>query len=177
MCVSNWFFIGLYNNARVAVLCFAVMFFVACSTTEQTPFDGRIVRGDDREQYKVEVYTNGRKLERVESELVHRVELSHSDVDFITANNSSSVPFGVRAVKEKDAKGEQVGFRVTALPQKGAIYDLGLKVGDIVTAIGQKTSPKSSDLTTLFPTLKNKGSASLTVMRSGVNHKILYYLK
>ena len=78
-------------------------------------------------------------------------------------------------IAARDGRGKVMGVKVGKV-RPGALTDLGLRQGDIVTAVNAKHASTVRDLGYLYVSLREEKTASLTFEREGQPHKILYYV-
>jgi hypothetical protein len=129
--------------------------------------------------FRVSVSSDGQPVTDFTQKLVHRITLSKSDLKRLAqSSNSQSVPF--KGNLERDQQGKIAGLRITEIRTPEVLPTLGLEDGDLLTAIGKKQPRSLSDLAQLALelaslTAKDKTS-SITVVRRGRPHKIIYSL-
>lgn len=144
----------------------------ASSLIERQP----VVQPKPTGEFKVSVAVDGKSVNDFSTELVHRMQVTPQEVKRLAATlpKRVNVPFG--SVPEVSFTGDSVGFRLTPKRSSSESLTLGLRAGDVVTAIN-KTHPSSVlDFRELISSLQSDKRASITILRSGEPHKILYYL-
>ena len=150
---------------------------IGCSTTSR-PVLERVAptRPKLSGNYKVSVAVDGKPVETFREKRVHYMQLSPNDLRALGRHlpKRVNVPFG--SVPEISAAGEMVGFRVVAKPGASRAMTMGLQEGDVVTAVNTAHVTSILDLKKLITALNNDKRASMTFLRNGEHHKILFSL-
>jgi hypothetical protein len=124
--------------------------------------------------FQVTVKSDGKEVKDSNASLIHRVTLSPTElatVGRLTKPESGTI----RLKRESDNRGGTIGLRIQlASPEQAKL--LGLQNNDIVTAVGKTGATKLRSLEPLVQGLQAKKSETLTLIRGGKPHKILYYL-
>ena len=126
------------------------------------------------EGYKVSVRTGGQDVSNFSEQLVHRILLSRSDFDSLVKDWPQGLPFTSKS--EYDMRGNPSGLRITKVGSKQGPH-LGLQQKDLVTAVGTTHTFTTRDMWQLFRELSISREATLTLVRQGKPHKILYNLQ
>lgn len=129
-----------------------------------------------RSGFKVSVETGGKPVADFSTQLVHRVVLTPEQIDTVMASWPDRLYLPFEAQPDRDTWGKICGIKVTRMKSDSNLPNLGLKLGDRVTAVGVSHTKESRDLWKLFDQLRRNSEASLTLEREGKPHKILYYL-
>lgn len=151
---------------RVYILSLLLVWFVGCSQKQaiiEPVSDG----------YQVKVTSNGRVVDDFEQRLVHRVDLpKQSALQMHQAiRQRKSLPF--RANIERNLQGSISGARLQ--PPNSRVFELlGLLPQDLVTAVGKTQIRSLGDLQLLFSSLADSNEVSMTFIRKGRAHKLLY---
>jgi S1-C subfamily serine protease len=171
------------GNSRHCVYCavsLTAILLAACSGQNRSIVPARKDAGKkgaiiSQSDYKVSVRTNGAAVTNFNQELVHRVPIPEAAAKTgqRTPPGKGRLPFSAKA--EKDQFGKIAGLRVTQVDAKappGAAF--GLKNGDLVTAVGKKLATSPSDFRIIYEDILSKREASITVLRKGSPHKLLF---
>lgn len=145
-----------------------------CSTTEEVKVEP--VTGKNGERYQVSVSAGGREIRDFSTPLVHRLSLPSRAVDQMLKAWPDRVDVPFDGSTARDTRGKVMGVKVARLRSTQATELLGLRQGDIVTAVNAKRATTVRDMGVLLNELREKKSATLTLEREGRPHKILYYL-
>ena len=129
--------------------------------------------------FRVSVSANGAPVKDFNEQLIHRVIVNKKDLVLLsTSSVAGSVPFTGKS--ERDHFGEIAGVRLTEIRTAKVLPTLGLQDGDLLTAVGKKHTTSLDDLKQLAIDLiagsATEKRASLTLIRRGRPHKILYSL-
>lgn len=181
---------------RKQMFCFGILLFCGgCSSFQPDPRASLERVGAEpstgapvleRGDLKVSVRTNGKPVTNFQTPLVHRVEMTavQSLVYFDPKSGRLQLPFIAQA--EHDDRGKTTGIRVVRRSSPagtsstpGAGNDpakLGLADKDLITAVNHTKVSEPTDIAALFTELRKSRTASMTIERGGVPHKILFYL-
>lgn len=164
-------------------ICVVLALFVAAANSGCSASSGRagLAPGnpgsqlDDNGRFKVSVVTNGREVKDLNQDLVHRVAISRAQVDSILESWPAQFRKIGQTRDEYDSQGKYMGLRIAG-PSTGApVPVLGLRDRDVITAVGPKPVRAEGDMLALFKDLKQSGRATMTIERSGMPHKFLYF--
>jgi hypothetical protein len=126
-------------------------------------------------EYKVTVETEGRKLNNLEQNLIHRIRISSSDIISVFGTKDAPRIPQLSVKKGFDGKGELIGLEiVNETPVSSA---LGLKFGDIITAVGFKLVREKTDLMNFGRLFSGSSELSFTFERNGAARKTILYRK
>ena len=162
------------NWCRFAIA--AVLAFAGCSSGSAPYAAPAQVEPMVKEQsgFKVSVSSNGTTVSDFETQLVHRLELSESQVRVLKENMVSNCGCGGSIMH--DGAGKLAGVKMTRIEKGSPLLEIGLKNGDILTAIGVTPVTDIQQIDNLFVSLLKDKTASLTFQRSGHPHKMFFYL-
>ena len=155
---------------RIAHLVFSIcllFLIVACSPT------GPVLERDNGD-LKIQVKSGGKVVKNPETELVHRIDLSENDLNPVLTGSSKLKALGFKAKILRDAQGGISGILLDLRAENQNTQRFGLQHGDLVTAISGKLIGSEDDLETMFQQLQEQQKLSVTVMRDGEPHKLLY---
>ncbi|MCB0360406.1 MAG: hypothetical protein KDD44_12245 [Bdellovibrionales bacterium] len=165
-------------------MCAVVLFLatIGCAPTQPHPRFSTVERGgfpaaDPGSRYRVSVSSEGREVRNPEAQLVHRVRLTAVQASNLQTSWRKRPESIWSGTAERDSFGEPLGVRIEALVGDGATGDIGWRAGDLITAVGKLHTISTTDVGVLFEQLATTGSASVTLIRDGVPHKILYYVE
>lgn len=127
-------------------------------------------------EYQVSVRSGGSEVSQFEKRLIHRIALSAGEVQGIFLNETGNLVVPARFRQQLDLRGGVKGLRLIAFNDPLLGGRLGLKKGDLLTAIGGKHFKQPSDIFALYRSLQQKNEIGLTLERGGSPHKILYSL-
>lgn len=133
------------------------------------------VEGQNGQKFKVSVTSGGREVKDFNEKLVQRVAIGPDQVEEVLKMWPEKVLVPFDGVAARDGRGKVMGVRVGKM-RSGSPTNLGLRPGDIVTAVNAKHASTVRDLGYLFVALREQKTASLTFEREGKPHKILYYV-
>ena len=162
---SSW----LLGSLPWGVLFVCLLFALTACTSKKPP---QIERGG--EGYKVSVKSDGKEVKNFSQQLVHRVSLSRSEFDALIDDWPKGLPFNSKS--EYDSRGKPSGLRITQMRSATSPH-MGLQKADLVTAVGTTHTYKTRDVWQLFRQLSISREATLTLVRQGKPHKILYVLR
>jgi hypothetical protein len=137
---------------------------------------GSRVREGDIERtsgFQVSVHSNGREVKNFEQELVHRTTLSRQaliELQRYAKNETLTVP-------RKDERGGFEGLKVRSGVPRPILDTLGLRSGDVVTALGTRKVEPSSSFEEYLLAIGSLSDSSLTFERRGVPHKVIYSIE
>lgn len=133
-------------------------------------------------QYEVSVKQDGKPVETFSESLVHRVGVTKAEIMeiFGPAPEHMNLPFALKP--KADLRGGIVGFEVVETFESRSRLDrgmssLGLRIGDLITAVGKMRIGHEEDFWHIYDLLKLNQQATLTIEREGRPHKFLYFLK
>jgi hypothetical protein len=159
-----------YSCYKALLLTLSVVSFSACA--QRTP-----ILSERSGNYQVSVRSDGDEVAEFEQRLIHRIALSSGEMRGIFLNDAGNLVVPARFAKQRDLRGQVKGLRLLALNEPLLGGRLGLKAGDVVTAIGGKHFKEPSDLFVLYRSLARNNEIGLTLERGGNPHKILYSLE
>ena len=151
---------------KLIVICAALCALSACAPAADQ------LEIEHEDGYKVSVKTNGQEQKNFDQERVHRVTVSPQEIARATKSMPAKVDLPFTVQTERDLRGRASGLRVTAVQSGGA---LGVAKGDILTSVGFTMTKSEKDLAKIYQELKTTKQSSLTLLRDGQYHKILYY--
>lgn len=140
----------------------------------------------NNDNFKVSATSNGEKVSANDQSLIQRVELSSTELLKIKSQLKGDLIFGIS--NEKDVRGNSSGLKILTIKDRLVASQLGLERGDVVLAahiseLDQKQNreiqmPLKDHLALYdsFSRLSKERSLSLSVIRSGMPHKIYYFL-
>lgn len=155
----------MHRHRLVQVL--SVVLFAACSSKPPVTIE-RV--SDD---FEVQVSAAGREVKDFQQPLVHRMTLSQDRVRFLHVDviQRRALPFNAKV--ELDRRGVVSGVKI--FPPKSLVAgELGIESLDLITAVNTKPVRALGDMQLLFKTLDEEKSATMTVIRRGQPHKLLY---
>ena len=155
---------------------FLAFAFLSCNASSPSKIVIEPLTDSSGNKFHVSVNTNGRELKNFEEPLVHRIILSQVELELLKATPQNKLQLPFQGAKEFDNNGKISGLRVVQLDPLSKLPTLGLQNDDIVTAVGLKLVSETSDLIELITSLQNTKQGSITILRAGIPHKILYYL-
>ena len=156
--------------SRGVILLNAVLLSIcACSSRPQP----QIERQSDG--YKVSVKSDGRQVSNYSQRLVHRVTLQSTDLLRLTENGPKGLPFSAKT--NYDNNGKPAGVRVVKVTTDKNAPRLGLQPKDLITAVEKSHTNSTNDMWQLFKALQKHRKATLTLVRGGKPHKILYSIR
>ena len=136
--------------ASAALLALAV----GCATPQR--------QGAVRPDFQVSVSAGGAPVTDLNTDYIHRIDYSAG-----AASKLSALPRTV----ERDRQGRVMGFRIG----DGAETTLGLKGGDLITAIGPQRITQKKQFDELLRAVKDREDVTLTIVRRGAPHKVYLY--
>ena len=125
-------------------------------------------------KFEVTVTAQGDAVVQPERQLVHRITLSRGQLQELARMWPKKAP--VIAELENDQFGVVLGLRVTAVLDPSHSSLLGLRLGDLITAIGKEHANQRQGMLMLLDTLAKVDKETLTLVREGQPHKIFYHL-
>lgn len=147
----------------------SLLIFTSCSSS--------INRRESLSDMHVKVSVDGKSVDDIEQQLIHRVELKSAKVNLIKSGEGEQLNLPFLLKKEIDHRGLVMGLRVIERGNKDlSINDFGLRDKDLITAIGTKLVASAKDFELFVDVLKGRGEISVTVEREFQPHKIMYYL-
>ena len=175
MAVKSGFRVETSAGRRLVLIGLIAILAAGCSASADRP---QLIReNDENKRFKVSVTSEGRQIKDYNQSLVHRVEISKVVIDQMI--QSWPAPFHKIATtqNEYDSQGKLMGLRVVAAAGGEKIAVLNLVDRDIITAVGVAPIHKENDILALFTELKKTGGSTMTIERSGMPHKFLYYVQ
>ncbi len=136
-------------------------------------------KSEDDSKFKVSVQSSGKPVKDFSTPLVHRITVSKYDFNRYTRSKVGGKPeilTTFQPVHTAGPKSPVYGLKLIAVSGATGGSALGLQLNDIVTAVGPDHVVKSSDFQQLFQHLLKDKTVSVTLMRGGKPHKIIYYL-
>lgn len=130
-----------------------------------------------KSNYKVSVRTDGGDIKNFETALVHRMYYKPAELDALKHDWPDSFSKQLKGTPEFDTLGKLMGVRIVATSGASSKEMLGFKLGDLITAAGTTHIGSLDQLDTVLSDLSAKRQASITLVRNGQPHKILYYLE
>jgi len=146
--------------ARIYSLLLLVSF-IGCSSPKPTP------TFESTGQFKISVKSGGEEMKDLDSQLLHRKDLSQAELKALRV--AAGMVTGTDAL---DQKGKRYGIRLRSRD----LSALGLQPEDVITAVGEKTSPTRGDLEQFFREIPKTGESRMTFDRRGTPHKIILSL-
>ena len=149
-----------------------VLAFSACGAQSKYEFMPRTPG-----KYEVSVKSGSSDVKNFEQSLVHRVELKKRDLDVMMSSMPDGINIPFSSSPQRDIRGGVTGLKLHSLGGSQNLPNLGLREGDLLTAVNKDHIRDLKDLSKLVGALKAENAASMTLERGGQPHKILYYLK
>jgi len=165
--------IGRRYSFRIVLLLTLVVLLVGCAAKKPQP-KLELVRS--KGEYKVFVTSDGKTVDDFSIELIHRISLTRQEFGQYMKDWPKTLPLPFASRNEKDSRGNPSGVRIVQVNKKAGLHGLGLQRNDLVTAVGTKHTYTSQDMWLLFKLLGEQQRATLTLVRDGKPHKILYSL-
>lgn len=129
----------------------------------------------DRDPARFSVSVNGEPAAAYNSPLVHRVSMTERQLALLLPGPRGLIlPF--TGTVHRDGAGAIMGVQLSGM-RTGNYPVLGLREGDIITAVNTTPARQIEDISELLHTLRAQRTASMTLLRTGRPHKILYYLE
>ncbi len=153
-----------------SMLLFVLVFMNSCVVSKPNWRDNLESTGN----YKVSVTTDGEEVGDFSTNLIHHINVRPKQLE-ITQSKWFNTE-NIESVTEYTAAKEVIGFRLVVYRSEVAEV-LGLKQGDLITAVGKVLGEDIADMRALFRDLNTTGKATLTMQRDGKPHKMLYYLR
>lgn len=153
--------------------------FIGCGFSSPNPADDFQPKPSaiGKAKYKVSVRTAGGDIQNFESELVHRIYYRAAEFSALQADWPASLHKNLKGTPEYDTLGKPMGVRIVATFGRTSKDLLGFKIGDLITAAGTTHVSSLDQLDVFLKQLSDKKLASITLVRNGQPHKILYYLE
>lgn len=126
--------------------------------------------------YRVSVSSGGREIKDFEKTLVHYIEIPRAKVEEVVRPWPKGLNLGLIGRVDKDMRGGVAGLKLRMGGSGVSGAELGLQDNDLVTSVEAKRVTDIRGFYPLFAALLKEGKASLTLDRSGVPHKVFYYL-
>jgi len=160
------------NRSRFGLFTILLVFLFTVGCQSKRPPKPKAERN-----FKVSVSAGGAEIENFEQRLVHRVALTPQQLNILARRGPGTlnVPFG--SIGEFDREGNSMGFRLVASRDPARYPNLGLRAGDVITAVGKRRASSVKDLWDVFNAVREDGTASVTLIRDGSPHKILYSIR
>ncbi len=156
--------------------CFFLIICILSACAAHTTGEENIEPAAAERKFRVSVTAGGKRIDTPGEELVHRIYLNADSVHaFVKSGKKLKEPLVAHV--EEDDKGRVIGVRVAQFSPLSALGKLGLKEGDVVTAVGKNLVQKPDDVLQVFDELDREKHGSITVERRGKPHKILINLK
>ena len=121
------------------------------------------------DRFKVSVSSNGKTLSNINQVLIHRVEVSKSDLNRMYKKGMQSLGSKL----EKDVRGSVVGIRIEDSRTR-RIFKLLEK--DVIASIGRLKISSVKDFWHIGTVMELEGKADITVIRNGQSLKFIYFL-
>jgi len=154
----------------------SVLFLVsACSTAKSKSPDPVTV--EKVHNYNVSVSTDGKPVNDFDKRLVHDVVVPAGALAAI-GKYQSSLEVVFVSEPELDLRGSVVGVRL--LGSRSGLDPMttfGWLKNDVITAVGLRHVRRVADLGALITQLQQQQAATLTLIRDGAPHKILYTVR
>ena len=165
-----------FSHLNCFFLLFVCLFTASCSTSAPKTYEIE-KKAKLQRNFRVSVRSDGESISNFTKSLVHRVSVDSAQLrDLYRAQPPGlNIPFVI--VAESDSFDRPVGLRLEAAPNASAPSDLGLRHGDIITAVEKKHTVVEEDLMYLFDQLDINRRATLTLLRDGDHHKFFYSVK
>ena len=99
--------------------------------------------------------------------------MGRTDVRARRASNAAGrAALGIQGATVTDGSGQPVGVYVVAVTAGGPAAKAGIRVGDVVTAIGSDTTPTFEALQTVLSRRKPGATVTLTVRRGAETKRL-----
>ena len=121
------------------------------------------------DRFKVSVSSGGRTLSNFNQVLIHRVQVSKSDLNSMYKKGIQSLDSKL----EKDLRGSVVGIRIENSRAR-KIFNLLEK--DVISSIGRLKISSVKDFWHIGRVMELEGKADITVIRNGQSLKFIYFL-
>lgn len=128
-------------------------------------------------RFRISVAAQGEAVENPQQKLVHYIGLTSAQLERFTASDGVGLGSSRMVRVEYDARGEPAGLRVLRGGAKGDLGILGLEEDDLLTAFGKKSASSPEDFRQFCRGLLQRQRDSMTILRRGVPHKLLYFLR
>ena len=122
--------------------------------------------------FEVKVKANGHEVKNFEQDLIHRITLSRE----VLAELQHYSRVEEIAIPGKDGRGTFQGLKVRKAVPPNILQNLGLQSGDVVTAFGIRNVQSDMSFMEFLLSLDALDDSSLTFIRKGQAHKVLYQL-